>query len=357
VPTPDASTAQNLPNQQTQAVKGGKLHGFVKSASIPLPGVTVTAQNTLTGKRYTTTTDVTGAWALTIPQNGRYVIRTEFAAFAQGAQEALLNATSHDQAVNFELLLASRAAQQAQQQEAQSTQVTQAIRQLTGNGAQNLSLLSALSEGADTQAGSPGVSGAALPSVAANSDFSDQSVAISGQSGSVSPMAGVDMDRLRDAMETARAQSGGNFGGGGGLFGGGGLGGGGFGGGGFGGGGFGGMGGGRGNFRGFNPGQPHGAIFWMGSNSALNAEPFSLHGQPQDQPASGSNRFGLTFMSAPYIPGLTKPSGKDTMFLTLSGSRSSTPLDEYATVPTDAERAGNFSGAGQPPIYNPAVFV
>ena len=89
---------------------------------------------------------------------------------------------------------------------------------------------------------------------------------------------------------------------------------GGFGGGGF-GGGFGGGGrGGRGNFRGFNPGQPHGAIFWMGSNSALNAEPFSLRGQPQEQPASGTNRFGLTFMSAPYIPGLTKPSGKDTCF-------------------------------------------
>ncbi len=46
-------------------------------------------------------------------------------------------------------------------------------------------------------------------------------------------------------------------------------------------------GGGRGNFRGFNPGQPHGAIFWIGSNSALNAEPFSLRGQPQEQPASG----------------------------------------------------------------------
>jgi trimeric autotransporter adhesin len=354
--TPDATAAQNPQSQPDQGVTGGKLHGFVKSGSIPLPGVTVTAQNTLTGKRYTTTTDITGAWSMTIPQNGRYVIRTQFAAFAQGAQEALLNATSHDQAVNFELLLASRAAQQAQQQDAQSAQVAQAVRQLTGNGAQNLSLLNALPDGADTQSGAAGVSGAALPSVAGNSDFSDQSVAISGQSGSVSPMAGVDMDRLRDAMETVRAQNGGNFGGGGGLFGGGG------GGGGFGGGDFGGFGGGRGggggrgNFRGFNPGQPHGAIYWMGSNSALNAEPFSLHGQSQQQPASGTNRFGLTFMSAPYIPGLTKPSGKDTMFLTLSGSRSSNPLDEYATVPTDAERGGDFSAAGLAPIYDPTTF-
>src|ERR1035438_8208765 len=82
----------------------------------------------------------------------------------------------------------------------------------------------------------------------------------------------------------------------------------------------------------------------MGSNSALNAEPFSLRGEPQNQPASGSNRFGITFMSAPYLPGVTKPSGKDTMFLTLSGVRNSSPLDEYGTVPTDAERAGNIPG-------------
>ncbi len=150
------------------------------------------------------------------------------------------------------------------------------------------------------------------------------------------------MDRLRDAAETIRQQMGGGFFNG--------LGGGGF------GGGFGGGGGGggrRGNFRGFNPGQPHGAVFWTGSNSALNAEPFSLRGQPQEQPASGTNQFGITFMSAPYLPGVTKPSGKDTMFLTLSGQRSSSPLDEYATVPTDAQRAGNFTGLA--PIYDPTT--
>ena len=337
----------------------GKLHGHVKSGNIPLPGVTITAQNTLTGKRYSTTTDITGTWSLNIPQNGRYVIRTQFAAFAQGDQEAVLNATSHDQTVDFQLMLASRAAQQQQREEAQTGQAAQGIRQMAANGAQSLNLINALTGDTDTQSGAAGTSGAALPSIAGNSDFSDQSVAISGQSGSVSPMAGVDMDRLRDAMETARAQ-GVNVDGmpGGGLFGGGFGGGGGFGPGGFGGGfggGRGGFGGGRGNFRGFNPGQPHGAIFWTGSNSLLNAEPFSLRGQPQEQPESGTNRFGLTFMSAPYIPGLTKPSGKDTVFLTLSGTRSSNPLDEYATVPTDAERTGDFSAAGLPVIFDPTT--
>src|ERR1700761_8664072 len=238
--TPPSTPATAAPaTAQTTSdanVTGGKLHGVVKSGTIPLPGVTVTAQNTLTGKRYSTTSDITGAWSLTIPQNGRYVIKTQFAAFAQGAQEAVLNASSHDQTVNFALMLASRAAQQEQQQEGQQAQVAQAIQRLAGNGAQSLSLMNALSADTETQAGSPGASGAALPSVAGNSDFSSDSVAISGQAGAVSPLAGVDMDRLRDAFETFRAQNpglAGNATGTVGLFGGGGPGGGGFGGGGF----------------------------------------------------------------------------------------------------------------------------
>ena len=347
--------AQAAPAAAADAtVSGGRLHGVAKSGNVPLPGVTVTAQNTLTGRRYSTTTDISGAWSLTIPQNGRYVIRTQFAAFAAGSQEALLNATSHDQAVNFDLVLASRAqAQQARQDAAAGvgadTAGVQAIRQLAGNGAQALSLTSSLSADTETQQGTSAPSGAALPSIAGNSDFASDSVAISGQTGAVSQMSGADMDRLRDAMETIRAQNGGQFPGGvGGLFGGGA--------GGF-GGGFGGPGGGggRGNFRNFNPGQPHGSAFWIGSNSALNAEPFALDGQQQEQPASGSNRFGITFMSAPYIPHLTKPSGKDTVFLTLSGQRQSNPLDEYAFVPTTDERSGNFSAPGSATIYNPVT--
>lgn len=354
-------------------VTGGRLHGVVKSGNIPLPGVAITAQNTLTGKKYATTSDITGAWSLTLPQNGRYVIRTQFAAFAQGSQEALLNTTSHDQTVDFQLVLASRAAQQQQQQtdNANLQAAAAIVQQLANNGGGNLSLLNAISGDTETANGSAGASGAELPSAASNGDLSSESVSISGQSGQVSPLAGVNVDQIRDAMEAYRAANpGAGAPGAGGLFGGGpgagGFGGPGFGGGDFGGGpgGFGGGGGGRGgfggggrgNFRGFNPAQPHGAVFWMGSNSALNAEPFALRGQHQSQPASGTNRFGLTFMTAPYIPHFTKPSGQDTVFLTLSGSRSSNLLDQYATVPTDAERLGDFSAAGLPSIFNPANF-
>ena len=344
---------------------GGRLHGVVKSGGVPLPGVTVTAQNTLTGKRFSIITGINGAWALAIPQNGRYVVRTQFAAFAAGVEEVLLNAASnvksreqdskgYDVAVNFDLVLASRAARQ-EQREAQGAQASQIIRQLARRGAENLNLMSALPAGTETQADLSSLSGAAgaeLPSIAGDYGFGEDSVAISGQAGEVSPLAGLDVDRIRDTIESQRAQgslaggqSGGNFGSsgfggsGGGLSDGfgraGGLGGGREG------------SGGRSNLRGFNPGQPHGAIFWMGSNSALNAEPFSLRGQPQEQPSSATNRFGLTFMSAPYLPGVTKPSGKDTLFLTLSGQRSSTPSDQYATVPTEAEREGTIPGLAQ----------
>lgn len=369
---PDASgpAAQNTTGQvaagaAAQPAEGGRLEGVVKSGAIPLPGVTVTAQNSLTGKRYATTTDITGVWTLTLPLGARYVIRTQFAGFAQGAQEAVLNAAKPEQRVNFMLLLASRAAAEEQKEEAQAQTEAerrgqqgsgQGPRQLAGNGAENLSLLSALEGGTETQGNDAGAaSGAALPTAAGDSTFSDESVAISGQQGSVNPMAGQNMDQLRAQMGAqgsgGQAGQGGLFGGGPGYggagFGGGGFGGGGggFGGGGGGFGGGGGGGGGRGNFRGFNNAQPHGAVFWIGSNSALNAEPFALNGQTnQQQPTSGTNRFGLTFMSAPYIPHLTKPSGKDTVFLTLSGTRGSTPSDQYATVPTDAEKAGTIPG-------------
>ncbi|MGA2352124.1 MAG: carboxypeptidase-like regulatory domain-containing protein, partial [Terracidiphilus sp.] len=162
VPAAGELDAQSIPE-----VHGGRLHGMVKSGNIPLPGVTVTAQNTLSGKRFQTTTDITGAWSLTIPQNGRYVIRTQFAAFAPSAEEAVLNAVSHDQTVDFALVLASRAAQR--ESESASTQISQsAIRQLAASGAQNLGLMSVMGADTESQPGQAGAAEAALPSIAGN---------------------------------------------------------------------------------------------------------------------------------------------------------------------------------------------
>ena len=102
-PTAQTPVAQTrAPQVTTQAVssdaaQGGSIKGTVvagtvgKPGGVPLPGVAVTAKNTLTGKQYTTTTDVDGNYAMTIPKNGRYVVRVELAGFAAETHEVILN--------------------------------------------------------------------------------------------------------------------------------------------------------------------------------------------------------------------------------------------------------------------------
>ena len=119
-------------------------------------------------------------------------------------------------------------------------------------------------------------------------------------------------------------------------------------------------GGGFGNFRNFKPNQPHGAFFWTGGNSALNATPFPIREQKEPQPSYAQNQFGLTFMGAPYIPHLIEHDTKDVIFFNASGQRSSSPFSEYGSVPTAAERDGNLSGlttqGGAPiTIYDPTA--
>ena len=331
-----AQTAAPPSVAATPVVAGGTIHGVVKAGNVPLPGVSVTAENTLTGKKYSTTTDITGSYTLTIPQNGRYVLRTELTAFAPVTKEALLNATAQAQSVDFSLELASRAEQQQAREEAGARQYGGA------SGSQSLSLLGSASDLIQA-GGSGGQAGAELPSLAGNSDFSsDESVAVNGQTGTTNPFAGMDFSQMRENAELNQSLNGGGPGGGGPGGGGGGFRGGGGGGGGFRGGGGGGFRGG-GNFRNFKPNQPHGALFWNGDNSALNADDFALRGQAIQQPAYMTNHFGATLFAPPYIPKLLTHDTNDILFVTLSGQRSSQPFDTYATVPTLAERGGDFS--------------
>jgi len=146
--------------------------------------------------------------------------------------------------------------------------------------------------------------------------------------------------------------------GGGGLAGGGGFGGGGFGGG-RGGGGGGGRGGGRGGPR------PNGAfignrsrrgnritgsIFYTLGDSALNARPFSVNGLQAPKAAYQSNRFGLTVGGPLVIPKLFSFE-KVTWFINYTGGIGSNGVDNAYTVPTLAQRNGDFSQTSNI-IYN-----
>jgi trimeric autotransporter adhesin len=366
-PGQPAVTAQSTIAPAAIEASGGTITGTVKAGAVPLPGVGVTATNTLTGKKYATTTDVNGSFAMAIPRNGRYVVKTELAAFATETKEVLINAAGENggkpaQVAEFGLQLASRVQQEAQQTAATSAGAARGVQALsvTGDG----------SEVADASAGGGANAGAQLPSLAGvgGDAAGADSVTVNGAMGQTNGLAGYSEDdirqRVQDAVAQAQRQGGaagdmanmvagmlGNMMGGGGF---GGPGGGGPGGG---GGGRGGRGGG-GGFRGFNPTQPHGAIFYQGGNGALNAAPFSVAaalGEPGAQvvkPSSSSNRFGVSFTGSPFIPGLVKASTKQFIFFNVTGQRNILPQIFNGTVPTLAERSGDFSGLEQT-LYDP----
>jgi hypothetical protein len=370
-----APTAAQITAAPVGDASGGTITGTVKAGTVPLPGVAVTATNTLTGKKYATTTDVNGSFAMAIPRNGRYVVKAELAAFATETKEILINAAGQNggkptQVAEFGLQLTSRAEQQEERQTAAtSAGITRGVQALsvTGDGL----------ETTDASAGG-GNAGAQLPSLAGvgGDTAGTDSVTVNGAMGTTNGLAGYSEDDIRQRVQDAIAQAqrqggaagdmanavvgmlggmmgGSGFGGpGGGGPGGGGLGGGG------GGRGGGGGGGGGGGFRGFNPTQPHGAVFYQGGNGALNAAPFSVAaalGEPGAQvvkPSSMSNQFGVSFTGSPSIPGLVKASTKQFIFFNLTGKRNINPQIFNGTVPTLAERSGDFSALAQT-LYDP----
>jgi len=366
----------SVPAASAAAWSGGTIRGFVKAGNVPLPGVAVTATNTLTGKKYVTTTDINGVYEMTIPKAGRYVVRAELAAFAPVTSEVRLTAEAANQTAPFALELASRA---AAQQAATTERGASAIASAIGRGTQALSMSGASDGLTDASSGS-GNAGVAMPTLAGLGDAAGtaDSVTVSGQMGSVNGLAGMSEDQIRerveDAMSRARQQGGaaadqmnavvgmlGNIMGGG--FGG------------PGGGGRGGGGGGRGGgggFRGFNPTEPHGSVMYQGGFPALQAQQSSvaaLYALSTDTPyettqpylGSQQNKFTVSYTGSPYLPGLTKPSSKQFVFFTVTGQRNITPDNFAGTVPSALERAGDFSESLQtvngvrtaPTLYDP----
>ncbi|MBV9608413.1 MAG: TonB-dependent receptor, partial [Acidobacteria bacterium] len=121
------------------------------------------------------------------------------------------------------------------------------------------------------------------------------------------------------------------------------------------------LGGGRGRF---DINRPHGMVYYSIGDSALNAAPYSLTGTPATNPAYVQHRFGASLGGPLMIPKLYKGDSKTFFFFNYNGGRGENPFDAFSTVPTLAERSGNFSdvtlrngpNAGVPvQIFNPAT--
>jgi hypothetical protein len=95
-------------------------------------------------------------------------------------------------------------------------------------------------------------------------------------------------------------------------------------------------------------------------SSALDAAPFSLSGQNTAKPSYAQNNFGITLGGPLHIPRLLTLS-RANFNISYSGSRGRNSRDQIATVPTELERAGDFSQSfvrGVPvTIYDPVTHL
>jgi trimeric autotransporter adhesin len=328
-PAPEPQTATATPASATFEITG-----TARSGKTPLPGVTVTAANTLTGKKYVAATNSEGKFTLSGVARGRYVVRIEFMGFAPFTQEVVLNPENPSAKVDAELLLASR-------QQEQSNNAIAAMA-AAGRGFQSLAMQNALSSlgggnnGFGDGSGPAGGQGnnnadaSSLPLNGAGAEGPTESVSVSGAQGRTQDFGIGNEEELQQRIQEFRdrMQREGGFGG---MPGGAGF-------------------GGPGLVtmrmpRGFNINQPHGVIYYSDDNAGLDARPYSLTGIPTPQADYNQARFGVNVGGPLNIPKIFHGGNKWFFFGGWNGSRGSNPYDAFSTVPTQAERGGDFSQA------------
>ncbi len=94
------------------------------------------------------------------------------------------------------------------------------------------------------------------------------------------------------------------------------------------------------------------------TNSAFDAHPYPLNVAESPQIPSYSEQWGATIGGPLVIPKIYNGGNKTSFFVNYSMTRGKSPFDSFASVPTPAERTGDFSQAQTtagtvPNIYNP----
>jgi len=310
---------------------------------MPIPGAAVSVKAEPAGQTVSAWTDIDGSYSVPVPAYGSYTVQVQMVAFANGSQQVVVDAGHPSVQTNFELTLQSRTHEATPSQRRPPGQAT------AQRGFQNLSIQQSMN-GQDAAAPNNEVAPSGMPVPGIDPNSATESIAVSGNASN--SMSGMSGDELQQRINDAR-QNGGGFGGGGG---------------GFGQGGFGGGGGGRPmtitGRRGFDINHPHGSIYYGIGDSALNAAPYELTGEPPTQPGYLQNSFGGSVGGPLNIPHIYHGGTKTFFFVNYNGKRGENPFEQFSTVPTLQERQGNFNGilytsgpaAGQQvQIFNPAT--
>ena len=365
-----------VPSAQQPTASACSIGGSVSASSVPLPGVVLTlkAADGRTVDASSTLPD--GSYALKPPGPGAYRLSAELLAFAPVARDVTLDESSCRQRIDLAMTLASRVKVDAAPALAPAPAATppsgsagdtprrQGGRAGAGAGAagagrgggrggqnpfQSLTLV------ADEAGGARGdeEAGEGSPQLALPPGFSPESAGESvtalgnTQSAQQMPFGQFDPAAFRngqfggfgDAAGGVASAAPGPGGGRGGA--------------GFAGQGPGGFGG-PGPFAGrLGNNQIRGSVYQSFDTSAFDAAPFSLNGQPTQKAEYLQQRFGATLGGPLTIPKVWSDS-RTFFFLNYTGNHSSNPYTAYSTVPTLAERAGDFSGLGKT-IIDPAT--
>jgi hypothetical protein len=333
--------------------------GRVSSSGTVLPGVSVIAMRE--GQVVAaTSTDTGGSYRLRVPE-GEFVVSAELAAFARFEQTLTISSDSCDASLDLQLVLSSRAESASGQQSGPVIEAPSSLRRpnrLGGNAGQQsgqprFSQLQLVQSNAAAAADNSSASvddadpATRLLPPGFSTEAATNVVAVTGEA------VNLDRGQLRDRLEAlgrgefaaAGVQVPEGFGarfGGPGGFGPGPQ------------GGPGGPGGPGGRGAGFfGPGRGgntlQGSANYNFGGSVLDASPYPLRANSQTDPTYARQQFGATIGGPLRIPGAYDGS-RTTFFFNYAGGRSNNLIDQYATVPTEAMRAGNFASLSVSPI-------
>ena len=365
-----------LPNELTC-----RIEGRATSGAVVLPGVAIVAEAD-DAVRAATSTEVGGTYAMRLAPNAIYRISADLTAFTHVTRELTLTSPPCNQTVDFQLVLRPRSAPETSQSPlpgrergvqppGPETRGRAALPQAPpGDPAR-------FGRGRGGTAGQPrfqvlNVQGDANGTATFDGDAPEEAtdvarllppgfslqaaesnaIAINGRNDAASLDRGLMNDRIQairsgefdpstfqfapGAAPPGGGQGAAGFPGDGGPFGPGGF-----------------VLGGRGG-RGQSPYQ--GSINYTFGGSALDSPPYQLRPDvPVTQPQFSKNNFGATMGGPLTIPGLYANTNRRTNFqLNYTGNQSNNLFDQYATVPTEAMRNGDFS-ASQIPLIDPST--
>jgi trimeric autotransporter adhesin len=348
------------------------VEGIVTSASTPLPGVAIFASTPDTRDLATTSTEPNGVYRLVVPAAATYAVRAELPAFAPASHDVTLDAANCSARLDFSLTLASRAptpapAATGSPQGTPAASASSPARAAApggrapaaaagrGRGFQQLDVVANAAAGESTQTADeaaealraelqlpPGFSANApteTVATAGNQGQSNESLLFGGRGGREGGPEGFERFGGGNPGEgdgAAGQGPGGGFGGGRGG----------------GPGGFGGPGGPLGGMRG--GGRLQGNANYTLGGSMFDASPYALNGRARQKPEYVQQHYGGALGGPLHIPHVFNGGTRTSFFVNYSGNRSRNPVDSYSTVPTLAERTGDFS-ASSSTIIDPST--